>query len=254
MDFIVTATTDVGTRREGNQDRMFAQRMETPCGPMVFAVLCDGMGGLEKGEIASSVLVRAFSCWISDFQTKINTITIEDSVIREQWTDVVEKINAWIVEYSRENRCRMGTTVTAMLLTPERYYLLNIGDTRAYEAVPCGMLQLTVDHTLVQQEVERGNLTREQAESAPMNNVLTRCVGIEEEVYPDLFFGRPKEGAVYLLCTDGFRHRAAEEEMIVQLFGGGGRGMESRQKALVELVKERGETDNISVITIRCIG
>lgn len=253
MDFIVTATTDVGIRKRVNQDRMFAGRMETPYGPAAFAVLCDGMGGLEKGEIASSVLVRAFTQWVSKYQLEMCADTVEDCVIREQWTAVVEEMNAWIVGYSRENGCRMGTTVTAMLLTPKRYYLLNIGDTRAYEALPCGIRQLTVDHTLVQREVERGNLTRRQAESAPMGNVLTRCVGIEDEVYPDLFFGRPKEGAVYLLCSDGFRHRAAEEEIIAQLFGGDAeRDMESRQEALVELVKERGETDNISVITIQC--
>lgn len=253
MDFIVTATTDVGIRKKVNQDRMFAGRMETPNGVVAFAVLCDGMGGLEKGEIASSVLVRAFSQWISKFGEELNDIAIEDCVIREQWTAVVEEINAWILEYSRENGCRMGTTVTVLFLTSRRYYLLNIGDTRAYEVSPFGMRQLTVDHTLVQREVELGNLTRKQAESAPMGNVLTRCVGIEAEVYPDLFFGKPKEGAVYLLCSDGFRHRVAEEEIIAQLFGGDGeRCMESRQEALVELVKERGETDNISVITIQC--
>lgn len=255
MDFIISATTDLGVRKKVNQDRLFAKRIETPYGTMAFAVICDGMGGLEKGEIASAALVQAFSCWMEDFHTGISDTGIEDYMIRRQWTAVVEKVNSWILEYSRENKCKMGTTVTAMLLTEQRYYILNIGDTRAYEVTPYGMHQLTVDHTLIQREVEKGNLTKEQAESAPMKNVLTRCVGIEEDVFPDLFFGDTKEGAVYLICSDGFRHRISESEMIGQLYDSGiGFSMERRQELLIELDKQRGETDNISVVTVQCVG
>lgn len=254
MDFIISATTDLGVRKKVNQDRLFARRIDTHYGPAAFAVVCDGMGGLERGEIASSVLVRAFSRWAEDFRAGMSGMGIEDCMIRRQWTTVVEKANSWILEYSRENDCKMGTTVTAMLLTEQRYYILNIGDTRAYEVTPHGMRQLTVDHTLIQREVDKGNLTKEQAESAPMKNVLTRCVGIEADVFPDLFFGDTKEGAIYLLCSDGFRHRISEPEMIGQLCDNDiGLSMERRQELLVELDKQRGETDNISVITVQCV-
>lgn len=255
MDFNISATTDVGIRRKINQDRIFAERVESPYGPMAFAVVCDGMGGLEHGEVASTALVQAFSHWAADFCTGLAGEGIADCVIRSQWTAVVERIHAWILEYSRKNGCKMGSTVTALLLTGKRYYLMNIGDSRAYEITPQGICQLTVDHTVVQQEVEKGNLTREQAESAPMGNVLTRCVGIGGDAYPDLFFGDTKEGAIYLLCSDGFRHHISESEIVEYICGSDrGIGMEGRQKLLIALGKQRGETDNISVITIQCIG
>ena len=179
---------------------------------------------------------------------------IADCTIRKQWTAVVEQANARILEYSIGNGCKMGTTATAMLLTKERYYLMNIGDTRAYEVISYGIRQLTVDHTLVQQEVDKGNLTKEQAESAPMNHVLTRCIGVEAEVYPDLFFGDTKKGAIYFLCSDGFRHRITEAEIIGQLCNSNTYpDMENRLEALTALCKQRGETDNISVIAVQCM-
>lgn len=254
MDFVISATTDVGTQKKVNQDKLLARRLETDQGSMAFAVICDGMGGLEKGEIASSALVQAFGRWLEDFQAAVSYAGIEDYLIRRQWTAVVDQVNRWILEYSRENGCKMGTTVTAILLTGQRYYILNIGDTRAYEITSYGLKQLTVDHTLVQREVEKGNLTKEQSESAPMKNVLTRCVGIEEEVYPDMFFGDTKNGAVYLLCSDGFRHQISESEIVDQIFyNDAGYSMEQRQELLIALDKERGETDNISVITVQCV-
>lgn len=254
-DFIVTATTDQGIRKDINQDRLFARRIETAYGTMAFAVICDGMGGLEKGEIASSALVQAFARWLENFCAEMSGMEIKDHVIRRQWTAIVEQVNSRILEYSRENGCKMGTTVTAMLITGQRYYILNIGDTRAYEISPYGMNQLTVDHTLIQREVEKGNLTKEQAERAPMKNVLTRCVGIEADVYPDLFFGDTKEGMIYLLCSDGFRHRISEAEVTCRFRNrDAGSGMKRCLELLIALGKQRGETDNISVITVQCVG
>lgn len=254
MDFIVSMATDAGIRGKINQDRMFAERVGTSYGPLSFALICDGMGGLEKGEVASSVLVQAFSEWFRNFARELPEGGIEDYIIRRQWSDIVDRINAWILEYSRKYRCRMGTTVTAILLSRERYYLMNIGDTRAYEMTSHGMCQLTVDHTLVQQEVEKGNLTKEQGEGAPMKNVLTRCVGVEAEAYPDLFFGDTKAGAVYLLCSDGFRHCISEPEIVSQIYSNDrSQNMEGRLELLIALNRQRGETDNISVIAVQCI-
>ncbi len=254
MRFVVCASTDKGCVRRVNQDRMLAERIETPLGQMAFAVLCDGMGGLDRGEEASEALVLGFAGWLDGLREERDEEAVADHVIRRQWTGIVERVNAKLLAYGREIGCRMGTTVTAMLITQKRYYLMSIGDTRAYEAAAWGMRQLTVDHTLIQREVERGNLTREQAENAPMNHVLTRCVGMNPEVYPDMFFGNTRKGAVYLLCSDGFRHRVSETEMAETLCKRDGGSMEKRQRNLIELGKQRGETDNISVITVQCVG
>ena len=112
--------------------------------------------------------------------------------------------------------------------------------------------QLTEDHTVVANEVRLGNLTKEQADHSSIQNVLTRCVGVQEEVYPDLFFGEVQRDAVYMLCSDGFRHRITEDEMQKYLRrpAEGSLQMKRQEEYLIELNKQRGETDNISVITI----
>ena len=99
----------------------------------------------------------------------------------------------------------MGTTVTAMILTGGYYYIVNVGDSRAYEI--CSNLQvLTRDQTVVAREVEQGLLTLEQAETDPRRSVLLQCIGASDVVYPDFFLGEVKKDAVYMLCSDGFRH------------------------------------------------
>lgn len=252
MEFKISATTDVGARRPVNQDSLMVRRLSTRTGNMVFAVLCDGMGGLQHGEFASASLIRAFSEWMYGSLPILSQKPLEDCLIRSQWESVIEKQNEKILAYGREKGCRIGSTVTALLLTEDRFYLLNVGDSRAYE-IKDETRQLTVDHTLVEEEVQRGNLTREQAQSSPVQNVLTRCVGAMETVVPDLFFGTVRRGAVYMLCSDGFRHHVTGEEIRNGLMSGlleGSVSIKRREESLVELNKQRGETDNISVITI----
>ncbi len=255
MDFWVSASTDVGIKKQINQDSLFARRFESPNGTMAFAVLCDGMGGLAYGELASSLLVSAFSDWMYEQLPAIFGDRIQDHVIRKQWTDLIAVKNSWLHAYGLQNQCRVGTTVTALLLTQSRYYLLNIGDSRAYE-IGRQVIQMTQDHTLVAEEIRLGNLTPEQAEQSPIRNVLSRCVGVMDTVQPDLFFGDVRPGAAYVLCSDGFRHKITEKELKQYLLADimSEQEMKQQEEYLIDLNKYRGETDNISVITIRAIG
>jgi len=251
MNFIISASTDIG-RKPMNQDSLFVRRINTSIGEIVFAMVCDGMGGFEKGEIASATLVTAFTDWMYEKLPEILHQTPEDSVIREQWSAVVNEQNDKLREYSHREGCLMGTTMTAMLLTGERYFIMNIGDSRAYEFRK-GIRQITIDHTVLAQEVLLGNMTAEEAERAPNRNVLTRCVGVEEFVTPDMFFGDTVRNAVYMLCSDGFRHTITENELVEQFSRGGVSGeadLKRREEHLIELIKQRGETDNISVVTV----
>lgn len=248
----MSAVTDVGIKKQVNQDSLAVRRLLAPIGEVVFAILCDGMGGLEHGEIASCSITSAFCDWAEGVLPQMVCEPVEDSVLREQWTALIQEQNEKIRAYGTENECTLGSTVTALLLTPQRYYVLNIGDSRTYE-IGVQVKQLTEDHTVVEEEVRRGNLTPEQAALAPMKNVLTRCVGVTESVYPDLFFGETVRDTTYMLCSDGFRHRVMPEEMQAWLLPHTQEeieGLEQRAQALVELNKQRGETDNISVIAI----
>lgn len=252
MEFYISATTDIGTGRKINQDSLSVRRLETRTGKMVLAVLCDGMGGLRYGELASASIVSAFTDWMYRDLSAMSQYPLEDHMIRKQWSELIEVQNRSIRSYGQHHHCTTGSTVTALLLTESRYYLLNIGDSRAYEIAE-EVTQLTEDHTVAADEVRLGNLTKEQAAHASIQNVLTRCVGVQEKVWPDFFFGNVRKEAVYMLCSDGFRHRLTAEEMQEHLLHAIKRKplqIKRQEEYLIELTKQRGETDNISVITI----
>lgn len=252
MEFYIAAATDAGTKRRENQDRFFAERFDTSQGAIAFAVLCDGMGGLERGEVASASIVEAFSGWARAALSERPEQVLQDHVIRRQWTDLIDGQNSRIRAWGQQNGCRAGSTVTALLLTEERYYILNIGDSRAYELAESAR-RLTEDHTVLADEIRLGNIREEQALTAPIRNVLTKCVGVAPRVYPDFFFGETREKTVYMLCSDGFRHLVTEAEMLERLRPETGEilpWLEAANKELIERNKRRGETDNISVVTI----
>lgn len=253
MDFLVSAATDIGLTKTVNQDSYDVRVYRTGMGKVVFAVICDGMGGLSGGEIASASVVCAFCRWADMRLPLLCGSGIRDDTVRSDWMDIVSSCNENIKTYAGVYGTRMGTTVTALLITPVRYYILNVGDTRVYE-IGDRVRKLTRDQTVTAREIELGNMTEAEAERDSRRSVLLQCVGASREVYPDMFFGDTKDNAVYMLCSDGFRHEITEEEIqrylnpgVMTDPGGMGRNMEH----LISLNKQRGERDNISAVSIR---
>lgn len=253
MNFIISGSTDVGAVKNINQDSFDIRSLSTPQGKMVFAVLCDGMGGLSKGEVASSSLVRAFVRWSETRLPQLCLSEISDGDIRTDWRGIAAEFNEKIKLYGRNCGITIGTTLTAMLLTSERYYIINVGDTRAYE-ISDSVRVLTRDQTVVAREVEFGQITSEQAETDSRRSVLLQCVGASETVDPDMFFGDIKSDAVYMMCTDGFRHEITPDE-IFDYFNPyvmiSAEAMKQNSETLIELNKQRLERDNITVLTVR---
>lgn len=253
MNFIITANTDIGLTKSTNQDSVSVKVINTPQGRMAFAILCDGMGGLSDGEIASAAVIRAFDEWVYNTLPGLSRGPIEDYVIRQQWDRIVIDQNNRIKAYGSGRGIRLGTTVVAMLLTQSRYYLMNVGDSRAYELTDT-IRQMTNDQTFVQREVDLGNMTPEEAAVDERRSVLLQCVGASEDVYPDFFFGDTQDNAVYMLCCDGFRHEITPAEMYQylqpqQLLSED--SMNANSLALIELNKQRAERDNITVALVR---
>ena len=253
MNYIAAAVTDIGIRKSTNQDSFRVKIMNVNGERLAFAVLCDGMGGLSKGELASASLVDAFHRWSMERLPLIYPDLIMDSKIREEWVDIVTEYNSKIKTYAASIGISMGTTVTVLLLTPNRYYVMNVGDTRCYE-IADGIKVITKDQTVVAREVEKGNLTPEEAERDPRRSVLLQCVGASETVYPDMFFGKPRSNAVYMLCSDGFRHMISENEIFQNLHPNcmtSMEGMTENMQRLVQTNIQRQETDNITVVSVR---
>lgn len=254
MNFIISANTDLGAKAR-NQDSLSVLSLNTNQGRMVFAVLCDGMGGLQMGEVASSTVVDAFRRWATEELPEMCDRPLDEVQIGRRWTQIVRDINQRIAGYGKKQgaETRMGTTVVAILLTQDRYVLLNVGDSRAYELYR-GIRQLTTDHSVVAREVALGHITEEQAKHHPQRNVLLQCVGASQEVTPDILTGPTQQEAVYLLCSDGFRHEISAQEiyenlkpeMLLDEYA-----MHSHGQELVELNKQRGERDNISLVLVR---
>lgn len=253
MNFIVSASTDIGLTKSTNQDSFNVRVFNTPKGKIVMAILCDGMGGLSKGEVASASLVNAFCKWADERLPVLCETEISDSDIRADWVKIATDYNEKIKEFAASCGTNMGTTLTAILLSESRYYIINVGDTRAYE-ISEGVTVLTKDQTLVAREVELGMLTLEEAENDPRRSVLLQCVGASEQVVPDMFFGDTKLNAVYMLCSDGFRHEITEDEIFEYLSPNvmlNADGMKQNMNSLIEINKQRQERDNITVVSIR---
>lgn len=253
MNFIVQGCTDIGNVKSTNQDSFMLRVFTTKLGKMAFAVLCDGMGGLAKGEVASASLVNAFRKWSEERLPDLCESGINDADIYNDWSTIAIEFNEKIKLYGKSSGVSMGTTVTAMLLTETRYYIINVGDTRAYELYDAVSV-LTKDHSVVAREIELGNLTEEEAENDPRRSVLLQCIGASDVVYPDVFFGDIKKNAVYMLCSDGFRHLISKKEIFENLNPSvmlNEDMMRDNMLGLIELNKQRQERDNITVLTIR---
>lgn len=253
MNFIVSGNTDIGLTKTTNQDSLSLKIFNTKQGRMAFAVLCDGMGGLAKGEVASASVIQAFDNWSRTELPQLSESSIDDVTIRSQWESIVTQQNEKIKVYGAGLGVKLGTTLTAMLLTQKRYYVINVGDSRAYE-INNGIKQITNDQTFVAREVALGNMTEEQARVDERRSVLLQCVGASEEVYPDMFFGDVLTNAVYMLCSDGFRHEISSDEIFNEFQPNNLLNQESMDAAsirLIELNKQRQERDNITVALVR---
>lgn len=253
MNFIISANTDVGISKSTNQDSLTNMVVNTPQGRMAFAVLCDGMGGLDKGEVASASVIHAFRKWVVEELPKLCEAPLEDATIRSQWESIITQQNQTIKAFGARQGVRLGTTAVVMLLTQTRYYILNIGDSRAYE-LTTEIRQITSDQTFVAREIAMGHMTQEEADHDSRRNVLLQCVGASDEVYPDMFFGDVQQNAIYMLCSDGFRHEITAAEIFDKLQPGvlfDDYTMQKNTISLIELNKQRRERDNISVALVR---
>jgi PPM family protein phosphatase len=253
MEILTAAHTDIGIQKSTNQDSLCVKVAETSVGKVVLAVICDGMGGLAKGEVASASVIHAFSDW---FEKELPTQLSKDnwSDIQYQWNRIIQEQNELIGAHGRKIRSNLGTTLTAMLLIDSKFMLVgHVGDSRVYR-LDSELRQLTEDQTVVARDIRQGRITPEQAKTDPRRNVLLQCIGASKSVEPEFFEGRANVGEVYILCSDGFRHEVSEEEIYCTFAPDNLHNeneMEDKAKQMVDLVKERQETDNISVIIVK---
>ena len=239
MHFTCAARTDVGIVRSGNEDNylMLAERG-------IF-IVADGMGGHAAGEVASEMAVRITSNQIGS----IRGLSDEDA--SERVRAAIRSANDAIFErtLSEHDKRGMGTTATVLVLMPQRYLIGQVGDSRAYLLRQADLQQLTKDHSYVQEQVDAGLLTPDQARVHPYSNVITRCVGASMDVAPDIYFGTLEAGDVILLASDGLTGML-EDEQISNIMESEG-GPQVWVDRMVAEANRRGGLDNITAIVVR---
>jgi len=240
----VAQLTDVGRKREHNEDNM---AYVIPKDPQVMAskgalfIVADGMGGHAAGEVASEIAVDT----VSNAYYQDDSDDVTDSLLH-----AIRRANAAIHQRAAENMLRsgMGTTCVAAVLRGNMAYIANVGDSRAYLIRGSQVRQISQDHSWVAEQVRAGLLTEDQARTHAQRNVITRCLGTQAEVDIDVFQEELSEGNSLVLCTDGLSGLVSEEELqrIVDQYV-----PQQSVYHLVERANENGGPDNITAIVVR---
>lgn len=243
MHLAVAARTDTGRVRKGNEDTLHA---DANAHRGIF-IVADGMGGHAAGEIASEMAVQTVSRDLSDLND------LEREGASEQVAEALRDANRAVFERTRREleKTGMGTTVSALLLSDTHYIIGHVGDSRIYLVREGEMTQLTRDHSLVQEQVDAGLLTAEQARRHPQSNVITRCVGMADDIEPDVMEGEARMGDCFLLASDGLTGMV-EDRRIHQLLSS--RAAPARiVDALISEANNNGGNDNITAIVVRVL-
>lgn len=260
--------TTAGSAKSVNQDACCFKEAVTPWGTLSMALVCDGVGGMEMGEFASSTIVWRFADWFeNDLLDQVEQVFSRGNRPQKQGDDeralppferigvmfenFLERVHSQLNGYAQEQGVSFGSTFTGMLVLEHEYSLVHVGDSRAYELKNGVIHQITTDHTLVADLVRQGRISADEALSHPKRNVITKAVGVSKSLGAEVQQGSFDEGVVFLLCSDGFYKELTEDE-IASAFSTGEELTDQRiieaERALTQQAMDRGEKDNITVL------
>jgi len=245
MDFALKS--DIGQQRKLNEDYCGCYFKEDS--DLSLFVLADGMGGHNAGEIASKITVESILAKVSEFLDSNNECLTSDK-IQELSSDAICSANTNVVSLARRNvgMQGMGTTVVMASIWENKACISHVGDSRAYLISDKKISQLTTDHSYVEELIKSGKITREEAKTHSDRNMITRAIGVEDEVTTDLDIVDFKKSDAIILCSDGLTNLIDENEILNIYLKGS-----NSEKICEMLLKEanvRGGYDNITVIVI----
>ena len=232
--------SDKGIKRKMNQDVVYTSDLPVGNLPNLF-LICDGMGGHKAGDYASRYAVAT----IVDMAEKSHERNAE-KVLQAG----IDKATKEIYDMANTNESMegMGTTLVAAVLYKDEMKVANIGDSRLYLIRDKSIRQITVDHSLVEEMVRLGEIDRESARNHPNKNIITRAVGVGDEVAADFYDVPIQKGDLILLCSDGLSNMLEDEE--IRMVSTAQRDVLEKTEALVRIANQNGGKDNISVVMI----
>lgn len=237
------ALTDPGCIRTQNQDSYTIEKLEHNT---VLCAVCDGMGGAKSGNIASTLALDVF---VQEVKRSWKP-GMEQGKIDQMLRSAAKLANFTVYDQAQqfEEFDGMGTTLVAVLVSGLQATVANVGDSRAYRIDKEGIQRLTVDHSLVQLMVKRGDLTEEQARTYPGKNYITRAIGTEPVVECDIFHCKLSRGDCLLLCSDGLSNMMDDQEILFEVVHG--LKKEHCCQRLLDIAKNRGAPDNVTSILL----
>lgn len=225
----------IGMKRTNNEDAIYINEQKN------LYLVADGMGGCNAGEVASNTAISIF------VEAMEKT---ENEEILDRMMFATRACNQIVYQKAKKNveYTDMGTTLVAACIEKEKVFIIYVGDSRAYRFRDNELCQITTDHSYVMELVKIGSITKEEAEVHPKKNIITRAIGVREDVEPDIVIADIKEGDKILLCTDGLSNMVSSKEMQEILTKEC--STEEKVKKLVLLANHKGGLDNISLILI----
>lgn len=233
------AKTDIGAKRQTNQDYIFCSMQPVGSLPNLF-IVADGMGGHKAGDLASRYTVEEFLKSVQESSAE-NPISIIEEAVRHANLSLIRKSKESI-DYDG-----MGTTLVVATFIGKSLYIANVGDSRLY-LVNNDIQQITRDHSLVEEMISLGEIDRKNARTHEKKNIITRAIGVDSEVVADFFEIEYSKGDIILMCSDGLSNMIDDEE-IKEIINEGTDLSEITNK-LIEVANRNGGRDNISVVLI----
>lgn len=236
--------TDVGRHRKDNQDSCVFRELG---GQAALLVVCDGMGGAQAGSVASTVAVEAFTGAVEE-QFAAGVPEDDPGWWEDTLTLACDRANRRVYDLSHTDPeyQGMGTTLVAAIALPGESYVVNVGDSRCYLIGHEVIRQVTVDHSLVQLLVDRGEITAEEARVHPKKNLITRALGVDSEVACDLLRIETGPGSRLLLCSDGLTN-VLTDQVLLQTSRDEAEP-EGLCRSLLRMTLERGAPDNVTIV------
>lgn len=248
----IASCTDPGMVRSHNEDSVAAD----PANGLV--VLADGMGGYNAGEVASGMATTVITTEMQQLFARMKPYDVEPEtqktvapqLVREQ----VMKANASIYHaaQSQPQYAGMGTTLVVCLFYDNKVLVAHLGDSRLYRMRDSGLKQITRDHSLLQEQIDSGLITSEQAKHAQHKNLVTKALGIDPTVEPEIREYETRPGDIYLLCSDGLCDMVDDGDISMTLEALGA-NLKLAAQQLVQMANDNGGKDNVSVILVRVL-
>ncbi|GAE90723.1 PP2C family protein-serine/threonine phosphatase [Acetivibrio straminisolvens] len=251
--FAIGALSDIGNVKKTNEDNILVKVGDEKNGEFGLFLVADGMGGLAAGEVASRIIVNEFSLWWEQqlpniFQREKNEVL---SVISYELDGLIRDINQKIIRFGLSINAKVGSTLTMLFIYQDKYLIKHVGDSRIYRINSC-ITKLTEDHSWVAQQVREGKMREEEAKYHPKRNILTKCLGVMENLEIFNACGNIASDDGFLVCSDGFHNYLDDDEIYNSLSSCKKEDADVQKTlgSLLEKVKLRGAADNISAVAI----